>query len=144
MLDVGGPGEDLRAGFGELGMYDENVDLGVLAQIDVVVDGSQRVQPGVRRSAQADRCLHHPDLGGVDAERTDTAAFRAAFIFEHPADATGHVGRVGVGHPGVALDERRTVAVPGQCLNDQRGVRDSALWLSHFTSWWWKSRSDIR
>ena len=127
MLDVGGPGEDLCADFGELGMHDENVDLGVLAQIDVVVDGSQWVQPRVHRTAQADRRLHHPDLGGVDAERADATALGHALVLQHLADPTGDVGRLGVGHPGVALDERRAVVVPVQRINDQRGVRDSAV-----------------
>ena len=143
VLDVGGPGDDLRADFGELGMDDENVDLGVLAQLDMVVDGSQWVQPGVHRPAQADRGLDHPDVGGIDAERADAAALRDALVFQHPADPTRHVGRLGVGHAAVALDERRAIAVPGQCFNDQRGVGDSAVWFSHDSSLMWRSRLDI-
>ena len=89
------------------------------------------MQPGVHRSAQADRGLDHPDVGGISAERTDTAALRAALAFQHPADPTRLVGRLGVGNDAVTLDERRAIAVAGECFNDQRGVGDSALWLSH-------------
>ncbi len=100
-------------------------------QLDMVVDGSQWVQPGVHRSGQADRGLDHPDLGGIDAERTHAAALRAALVFQHPAYATRRIGRLGVGNEAISLDERRAIAVTGQCFNDQRGVRDSAVWLSH-------------
>ena len=98
---------------------------------DMVVDGSQGMQPGVHRAGQADRGLDHPDVGGIDAERADAAALRAAPVFQHPADPTRSIGRLGVGNGAVILDERRAIAVTGQCFNDQRGVGDSAVWLSH-------------
>ena len=85
MLDGGGACDDLGADTRELGMHDENVDLGVLAQLHVVVDGSQGMQAGVHRSAQADRGLRHPDVGRIDAERTDAAALGAAPAFQHSA-----------------------------------------------------------
>ena len=131
MFHVLGPRDDRSTDVRELGMDDQNVDLGIPTQFDVVVDGSQWVQPGVHRAGEADRGLDHPDLGGVDAQCAHATPLRAALILQHPADATRHVGRLGVGNGAVVLDERGAIAMPGQCLNDQRGVRDPALWLSH-------------
>ena len=56
---------------------------------------------------------------------------RAAHVFQHPTYPTRPIGRLGVGNAAVVLDERRAIAVTGERFNDQRGVRDAALWLSH-------------
>ncbi len=109
MLDTSAPGGELGAGLRELRVHDEHGDTGVVADVGVVAERPQGMQPGIGAAEQVGRGLGQPYLGGVRAQRRHGPAGADPAGGEqrhHPADCCR---RTGISHAPVPEHERLAV-----------------------------------
>ena len=110
---------DLQTGLGEQWMDDQHLDLGVVADPYVVVQGAEGVQPGVVGPEGVGRGLGHPHFRDVDAQCADSGAVTDPPRLEDLLEPAHRLSRLGVGHPPVTVDKGLALRVSGQRLDYQ-------------------------
>ena len=109
MLDASAPGGELGAGLRELRVHDEDGNTGVVADVGVVAERPQGVQPGVGAAEQVGRGLRQPHLGRVRAQRRHGPAGADPARSEQRHDAADRRRGAGVGYAPVSQHERLPV-----------------------------------
>ena len=119
MLDTSAPGGELGAGLRELRVHDEDGDTGVVADVGVVAERPQGMQPGIGAAEQVGRGLRQPYLRHVRAQRRHGPAGADPAGGEqrhHPADCRR---RIGISDAAVPEHERLAIREALQRLHDQ-------------------------
>ena len=109
------PGGEFAAAIAERHAVDhQHLRFGIFQLEQLVVQRTQRMQPGDRQPRQLRGDAGAPGVGAVGGEKGDAGAGRKAQLHEDGLDAPDHVGRTAIADRSARPAERRALGVARQ------------------------------
>jgi hypothetical protein len=110
---------DLGRPLRELRIREQHGGLGVLADEDVIVGGTHRVQAGEVGTEQVGGSLDKPGFGPVRAERENAGAAGDTAVGQDRHDSAHALGGLPVADPAIAVDEGLAIGVVGERVDEE-------------------------